>query len=247
MLLSFTGGNVSWCMPFGKDVLFYHTHSFKSKVLRSCLIWGLTLLVMSVRPRKLEIPSWMVTELQPEPVWAPALVLGNYKSTPIHGWRSFGFWSPENDIMPTFFVFLPSLLVSLTKFQVERCSEMCKIKNIQKIIPAPFNSTYKNLNMSLNVSEFIAFICKNDATLFAECSWGINEIENLTLSGTVPGYIKCRWHSTYIKECFWKLNGNMLKELNIAFFVFFLLLQLFFPLIFLHPRFLLVCLHTSSL
>lgn len=60
-------------------------------------------------------------------------------------------------------VILSLLLVSPISFQVEGFSEMCKTEKIQTIMPAPFHSICKNLNMSLNFSEPIAFMCKSDA------------------------------------------------------------------------------------
>lgn len=142
---SFTDSNVNWGKSLGKDSLSHHPHSFKPEVLRGCLIWSLTLLIMNLRPRKLKIPTRMVAELPLEPVWGSAPG-GSFRPTAVHGWGFLRFWSPESNMMPIV-VFLPPLLVSFISFQEEGRSEMCKTRMMPTVMPALLHSSCKNLNM----------------------------------------------------------------------------------------------------
>lgn len=69
-------------------------------------------------------------------------------------------------------------------------------------MPAPPHLLRKNLNVSLNLIEPMTFMCKNDAISPVGRLRRINEVEDLTLYGTVPDCIKFRCHSTFIRECF---------------------------------------------
>ena len=79
--------------------------------------------------------------------------------------------------MVPIFVFLPLLLVPLISFQIEECREKYKIGKIQTLMPAPLHLLCKNLNVSLNLIEPMAFMCKNDAISLVGCLRRINEVK----------------------------------------------------------------------